>query len=650
MKQFFSTWSGVGRPGKDRGVRLLAVVVVLLILGLFLLELELPFGIEVWLPNVAVVLLSLWFPHRWQTYLTTLACSIFTLVGLYFSPHIVPTWLAVFNRFLGITTFWITAWMGLAARRTVDLEEMNRRLRLEIAERQRGEEKLAEQASLLDLAQDAILVRDMTDRIVFWNRGAERLYGWTADEAISRNASELLLPTGDPGGDRAQEELLRRGKWNGPLQQITKDGRNIVVESRWTLVRDSHDIPKSILIVNTDMTEKMMFESQLLRTQRLESVGILAGGVAHDFNNLLTPILMAVKLLREDRPENERQNLLSTLQASAERGAEMVRKLLSFAGGGETSMNPVELRYVVKEITSIIDHSFPKAIAIETRLEDHLYPVVGDSTQLSQVLMNLCVNARDAMPDGGVLSITAENVFLKPEDPRLGARAPSGPYVLLTVTDTGIGMSPEIIHRIFDPFFTTKEDGKRSGLGLSTVLGIVKSQGGFVDVSSKVGKGSRFAVYLPATPEAAPRAVEQAVAVPPRGHGELLLVVDDEASILSTVKATLENGGYRVLTASDGAEAVKVFSGNAREIQLVFLDLMMPGMDGHATMKELRQLVPEVRIVAASGLRPVGPLANAIETRQVEFLQKPYSNEQLLTKLHHSLWEKGSDPLDAQGV
>jgi PAS domain S-box-containing protein len=636
MQWFFSTWARVFKPGKEPAVPVLGIVVTVLIVGLFVLELQVPVGIEVWLPNVAVVLLSLWFPNRWQTYLTTMVCSVLTILGMFFSPYIVPTWVAGLNRFLGIMMFWITAWMGLAARRTAELEEMNMRLRLEIAERQRGEEKLAEQASLLDLAQDAILVRDMTDRIVFWNRGAQRLYGWTPQEAIGRNAIELLVQARDAAVDEARQELILNGKWIGALRQITKDGRNITVESHWTLVRDAANIPKSILIVNTDMTERMAVESQLLRAQRLESVGILAGGVAHDFNNLLTPILMAVKLLREVRPEEERQNLLSTLQASAERGAEMVRKLLSFAGGGETAMNPVQLRYIIKEITSIIDYSFPKTIAIATRLDDHLHPLVADSTQLLQVLLNLCVNARDAMPEGGKLTIAAENINLDAGSARLGAGAGPGPYVLLSVSDTGVGIPREIINRIFDPFFTTKEHGKRSGLGLSSVLGIVRSHGGFIDVESEVSKGAQFAVYLPATPEALPRPIEPSGPAP-RGHGELILVVDDEDSILTTVKATLEGNDYRVVTAADGSAAVREFAARHDEIRLVVLDLMMPGMDGLATMTALRRLVPTVRIVAASGLRPVGQLAIAIGAGELNFLQKPYSNEQLLTTLHQVL-------------
>lgn len=618
---------------REKSLGMLVTAVVVLIIGLFLLELQVPVGVEVWLPNVAVVLLSLWLPHRWPTYLTAFACSVSTLLSLFFSPFIVPTWLAVVNRLLGIALFWITATMGLAARRTAELQKMNMLLRLEIAERHRGEAKLAEQASLLDLTQDAIIVRDMEGRIVFWNHGAERLYGWSAQQARGKNAIALLVQADSPGIAQAQDELLRKERWSGELHQVTREGRNIVVDSKWTLVRGAGGIPQSVLVVNTDVTAKKKLETQLLRTQRLESVGVLAGGVAHDFNNLLTPILMAVKLLHEKRSEADRLSLLATLQASAERGAEMVRQLLSFAGGSEAATVPIHLRHVIKEVKSILDHTFPKGIHIAARVPDNLLPVLADTTQVSQVLMNLCVNARDAMPDGGVLTITAENVMLSDDYARHHADAHPGRYVRMSVIDTGAGIAADVLDRIFDPFFSTKECGKGTGLGLSTVLGIVKSHSGFVNVYSEVGRGARFSVYFPAALKEETRAAELSPANFPVGRGEMILLVDDEASILKTVKTTLESYNYRVLTAPDGTEAVARYSQHQSEIQVVLLDMMMPGMDGPTTLAALRQLAPDVLVIATSGLWPKGRLAAEVGAGEMAFLQKPYTDEQLLTLL-----------------
>ena len=435
---------------KDKQARLLAAEVVVLAAGVFLADWLLPQGRAVWFLSAAVALLSL----------------------------------------LG----------GMAAWRTGSLSAVNSELRQEIADRQQVEQKLVERVSLLDLAHDAITMRDLQDRIVYWNKGAERLYGWTAEEALGQDAIDLLFQGDPPRLNEARQILFNTGEWVGDWYQITKDGEEIVAETRWTLVRDDNGNPECILVVNTDVTERVQLQTQLLRTQRLESIGVLAGSVAHDFNNLLNPILMAVKLLREERPEEERQHLLTTLQASAERGADIVRQLLSFAGGNDAERGPMQVKHLVKEVKSILDHTFPKNIRLEVALADNLALVLADATQLSQVLMNLCVNARDAMPAGGCLTITAANVVIGPDAPRLHADARPGPYLRVTVADVGTGIAPPIIDRIFDPFFTTKEQGKGTGLGLSTVLGIVKSHDGFITLDSKLGRGTQFAVYLPALP------------------------------------------------------------------------------------------------------------------------------------------------------
>jgi two-component system cell cycle sensor histidine kinase/response regulator CckA len=495
------------------------------------------------------------------------------------------------------------------------------------------EDNLREQVALLDLAHDAITMRDLQDRIVYWNKGAERLYGWTAAEALGRNAIELLFPGDSPRLTEARQILFRNGEWVGDWRQVTKAGQEIVAETRWTLVRDEQGQPKCILVVNTDVTERVQLQAQLLRTQRLESIGVLAGSVAHDFNNLLNPILMAVKLLREDRPEDERQHLLTTLQLSAERGAEIVRQLLSFAGGTDGERAPVQLRHLVSEVKSILDHTFPKTIRLEVAVADDLAPVFADATQLAQVLMNLCVNARDAMPSGGTLTIKAENVTVGREAARLHADARPGPHVRLTVADTGTGIAPEIIDRIFDPFFTTKEQGKGTGLGLSTVLGIVKSHGGFITLDSAPGKGSRFAVFLPALPQGEDGTAGSVRPAPPRGHGETILLVDDEPLLLDTVSAVLQGHGYRVVTAGNGKEALAAYQQERRQVQAVVLDMMMPVMDGPATLAALQELDPGVRVIATSGLRPTGWLVEALAAGRVHFLQKPYSDEQILATL-----------------
>jgi CheY-like chemotaxis protein len=315
----------------------------------------------------------------------------------------------------------------------------------------------------------------------------------------------------------------------------------------------------------------------------------------------------------------------------------MVKQLLAFAGGSDGERRMIAVQTVVTEVRSILEHTFSKSIHIQTALAPDLCEVHADPTQISQVLMNLCVNARDAMPGGGTLTIAAENVNLTAEFVRHHADAAAGPHVKVSVIDTGVGIPAETIDRILDPFFTTKEQGKGTGLGLSTVLGIVKSHGGFLEISSLVGAGSQFDFYLPTPQTPKPRVHEPVLEELPSGRQELILAVDDEALILSTVRATLENHGYQVLTAANGREAVTLFMRHQQEIRAVFLDMMMPGMDGSATMAALRNVDANIPILATSGMRLSGKVAEAVGAAKADFLEKPYSDEELLVALRKVL-------------
>lgn len=510
-------------------------------------------------------------------------------------------------------------------------------------ERKRAEQKIREQAALLDIATDAIFVRDLKNKILFWNQGAETLYGWKAEEAIGKDATKLLCPQATQIKELMQI-LITQGEWQGELEQITKSGEKIIVASRWTLVRDvprglahvrDRQTPKSILVVNTDITQKKQLEAQFLRAQRMESIGTLAGGIAHDLNNVLAPILMTAQLLETQLHDQRSQRLLPIVVANAKRGAALVKQVLSFARGLEGDRTVIQVKHLILEIQQIAKETFPKSIELYTDIGQNLWTVSGDATQLHQVLMNLSVNARDAMPDGGTLSISAANLMIDENYTRMNLEATVGAYIVITVADTGVGIPPAIVDRIFEPFFTTKVLGKGTGLGLSTVVGIIKSHGGFVNVHSEVGKGTQFKVYLPASEVIETTELEEVES--PTGHGELILVVDDEAAIREITETSLLTYNYKVLTASDGIEAIALYAEYREEISVVLVDMMMPIMDGVTTIRTLQKINPQVKIISVSGLVAGDQLAATAGTGVGAFLAKPYTAKELVKVINSVL-------------
>ncbi|VVB95094.1 Chemotaxis protein CheY [uncultured archaeon] len=508
----------------------------------------------------------------------------------------------------------------------------------DITERKKALEKIREQAALLDKAQDAIAVRDLEHRIIYWNKGAQSLYGWTEEEALGKNANELLYKEQSSGLIEARKTVIAESEWKGELRQVTKDGHEIIVDSRWTLVRDNEGKPESILIINTDITEKKKLESQLLRAQRMDSIGTLAGGLAHDLNNMLTPIMLSLQLLKEKANDEQSRKLLDILENNSRRGADLIKQVMSFARGIEGERNTLQAKHIIDEIEKVAKETFPKEIEIRTDIQNDLLSIAGDATQLHQVILNLCVNARDAMPDGGTLSITASNFCIDENYARMHNEAKIGPYISITVTDTGTGIPPGIFDRIFEPFFTTKELGKGTGLGLSTALGIVRGHGGFINVYSEVGKGTTFSVYLPAIKTEMQNVEERQLELF-GGQGELVLVAEDEDSVRDITASTLEKYGYNVLAANDGADAVALYAKNKNKINVILMDMMMSVMDGIASIRAIHKINPEARIIAVSGLAEKDRLAKVADFANV-FLPKPYTAEKLLKTIHEVLGAK----------
>jgi PAS domain S-box-containing protein len=507
----------------------------------------------------------------------------------------------------------------------------------ELSERKRSEETIREQAALLDISTDAIFVQALDHQILLWNKGAERLYGWLAAEALAMSVNDLLDQDTSPQLEEIQKTVIEIGKWQGELNQVTKDGKDILVESRWTLMRDEQGQPKSILIVNTDITQKKQLERQFLHAQRLESLGTLASGLVHDLNNILAAVLTIAQLLQLKLPNADEpsKRLLKMQETNVKRGAALIKQMLSFARITEGKRTAVQVTHLLLEIRQIANQTFPKSIDVYTDIEPDLWAVCADATQLHQVLMNLCVNARDAMPDGGTLKISAENFLIDENYTRMNLEAQVGPYIVITVSDTGTGIPPELLDRIFEPFFTTKELGKGTGIGLSTVNGIIKNHGGFINVYSQVGRGTQFKVYLPAVQGTETQQAEDLEL--PLGHGELILVVDDEVAIREITKTLLETYNYNVITASDGLDAIALYAQHKDEISVVLMDMMMPSMDGLRSIHVLKKFNPLVKIIAVSGLTSSDKVSVAMDSGVKAFLSKPYTAQQLLKTLHSVL-------------
>src|SRR6266850_5728 len=358
-------------------------------------------------------------------------------------------------------------------------------------------DQLHVQSVLLDQTQDAILVRDLEDRILSWNKGAEGLYGWQASEVLGKNIYELLGLRSVAGFENSETALAERAEWTGQMHQLTKHGQEIIVESRWKLMQDEAGQPKSVLIVNTDITERKRLESQFLRVQRMDSMGRMAAGVAHDLNNTLSLMLVALDQLQRKGQDRDSHHCLTALRISAENAGRLITQLISTAKGVEEERVSIQPKSLIKETAEMLRTAFPKPVKIKTRIASELWSIVSTATHLHQVLMNLCLNASDAMPKGGTLTIDVKNVHLKRGYSSAIPGLNPGNYVLIKVSDTGIGIPAEIIDKVFEPFFTTKQ-GRGTGLGLTAVLRIVKSHGGFLRVSSKSGLGTQFSVFLPA--------------------------------------------------------------------------------------------------------------------------------------------------------
>ncbi|HEX2860881.1 MAG TPA: ATP-binding protein, partial [Lacunisphaera sp.] len=480
----------------------------------------------------------------------------------------------------------------------------------------RHEQKLQQIYAAFNAIDDAVFITDpVSDHILHVNVGATRLLGYPDKALLGRTLASLRA---------APPAATPEGTW---LQ--CQDGRAVEVEAR------AHSLPAQTapdrlsVTIARDISDRRRMEEQRLRAQRMESLGTLAGGVAHDMNNMLTPVILMLDEL-QDLGTRPNPTLLASVRSSVRRSATMLRQLLAFGRGFEGERVPLSIAKIVEELGRIVDSTFPKSISFTTDVARHLPPVLGDATQLHQVLLNLSVNARDAMPDGGLIRVVAQRTVLDEANRSEWPEAKPGSYVQVDVTDNGCGMPPTILHRIFDPYFTTKPVDKGTGLGLSTTLGIIRGHGGVIRVRSELGRGTTFSILLPEGAVAAPTGESE---IRPETYRsaqlQTVLIIEDEDSIRDTLRRTFMRMGMTPLLAHDGREGVALFHRHRTEITLVITDFQMPGMDGLAVLREIRIAAPLLPVLVMSGRIDDSAQEQLRQTGASGFIDKPFGYDQI---------------------
>jgi len=499
------------------------------------------------------------------------------------------------------------------------------------------EKRLYLQSAALNAAANAILITDNSGIIEWVNPAFTEITGYPYDEIIGKHTRVLKSGVHENLFYESLWNTVLSGKvWHGELVNKRMDGTLYNEEQTITPVKDKNGEITHFIAIKQDITVKKNLEQQLIKSQRMESMGKLASGIAHDLNNILQPIMMSLSILKEQVDDEISNKWINILQDSANRGVSIVSQILSFGRGSERKYEHLGIKNLVNETKEILNATLPKSIEIKTDICEEPLGISGNLTQLHQVIMNMCVNALDAMPNGGVLTISVKNLNIDEDYAKTSVEAKPGPYVVIDISDTGEGIKSEFLENIFEPFFTTKEPGVGTGLGLSISYNIIKDHGGFINVYSELDKGTKFKIYIPAIigNELIDEEKELTKDLQ-RGNGEFILVVDDETAIREITKIILEKNGYNVLTAKDGAEAISKYNDNKDEIELVIMDNMMPVMSGPASIKVLRKINSELKVISSSGLK--NDIKEEYADEANAELSKPYTTEQLLTTVNKTI-------------
>ncbi len=518
----------------------------------------------------------------------------------------------------------------------------------DITKQKQAEEQIRYQANLLQNVPDAIIASDENGFIKVWNPAAEKIYGWKAEEVIGKKFHEIIKPEYRyQSREEVFEKIKADGVWSGEIVHRRKDGEPLSVLSTISILKDAAGNQVGLVSVNHDITEQKRMEealsaaeAQLRQTQKMEALGQLASGIAHDFNNLLGIIMGHASLLKMGKQSPEKvQHSVETIERTARRGADLVKQLLTLARKSEPVTAPVYLSEMIAETVKLLNEIFPRTVVIQTEIQSSLPYILADVSQIHQVLMNLCLNARDAMPQGGTLRIGAKRMAGE-ELRQRHADATVSEYVELSVSDSGIGMDEATIERIFDPFFTTKAPGKGTGLGLTTVHSIVRNHNGFIEVQSEPGVGTTFAVYLPAPEMPEGEISSPAGAGEPEamaGGSETILLIEDEENIIELVSAVFEAHGYQVLTAGDGVKGVELYAQQKDKIALVVSDMGLPGLTGDEVFRRIRAINPQAKVILASGFIDPEQKSEFFKAGLAQFLQKPYLPEEALKVIREVL-------------
>jgi len=517
------------------------------------------------------------------------------------------------------------------------VQERTKALKTEVEVRKQAEERLRQLASIVESTEDAVISTDVNGVVRIWNEAAVQLFGYSAREAQGRNISFITTSEDHDAFLQyiARAQLGDSQRFEGWI--ASKDDKRIAVSVTASPVRNDNGVVSGVSAIIRDLTERRLLEEQLRQSQKLEALGALAGGIAHDFNNLLNVILgygeLALERLKDDNPVCRQ---ITQMRGAAEKAASLARQLLAFSRRQVLEPRVLDLNSVVSGLEKILRRVIGENIELKTDLATDLGYVKADPTQVEQIIMNLVVNARDAMPMGGRLSISTSNCQLDEEYVRKHSSTRSGSYVMIAVTDSGSGIPPEVQSRIFEPFFTTKEPGKGTGLGLSTVYGIVTQSGGHIWVYSEMGKGTTFKIYLPQVQEKISANSQPQEEVDLSGT-ETVLLVEDAPNLRELAREFLANNGYTVLEASNGAEALELAGQHQGEIDLLLTDVIMPGMSGAELARKVMETRPSMQVIYASGYTADAISHHGVLDEGVVLIEKPYTRDKLLRKVHEVL-------------